>query len=116
VPLVTGRKDADLAGSLTYFFNEEQQVQRIHFQGHTGDARPLVGFLTQRYGFARRTSGDAGQFEYEVRRNGRAVSELLIRNAPVIDASQPQSRFRVDFRVERPAENRFFSSAAADRY
>ncbi len=42
VPLVTGHKAEDLAGALTYFFTEDQKVQRIEFQGQTGDARPLI--------------------------------------------------------------------------
>ena len=42
VPLVSGTADGDLAGSLTYYFNSQQRVQRITFIGSTGDARPLV--------------------------------------------------------------------------
>lgn len=38
VPLVTGTGEADLAGSLTYYFNARQKVQRITFCGTTGDA------------------------------------------------------------------------------
>ncbi len=34
VPLVTGTKVADLAGSLTYYFNARQQVQRITLPRH----------------------------------------------------------------------------------
>jgi hypothetical protein len=116
VPLVTGHKEGDLAGSLTYYFDEQQKVQRIQFQGNTGDTRPLVEFLAKQHGFARRTLGDPSQFVYDVRRDGKAVSELTIRNAPVIDASQPQSRFRVELVLERPAEHRMFSDATQHRF
>ena len=39
VPLVTGTKYDDLAGSLTYYFDQDQRVKLIHFRGTTGDPR-----------------------------------------------------------------------------
>ena len=47
VALVTGTREDDLAGSLTYYFNKHQRCQRITFQGTTGDARKLIAYLTQ---------------------------------------------------------------------
>ena len=39
VALISGTREGDLAGSLTYYFNIQQRLQRITFQGSTGDAR-----------------------------------------------------------------------------
>src|SRR5690606_11819068 len=47
VPLVTGTKMHDLAGSLTYYFNRAGQVDRLSFRGRTGDTRQLVDLITR---------------------------------------------------------------------
>ena len=65
VPLVTGSRMTDLAGSLTYYFNARQQVQRIAFRGTTGDPSVLVALLTGRYRFTRRMTNDPGVVLYE---------------------------------------------------
>ena len=65
VALVTGTRVTDLAGSLTYYFNAQQQVQRITFRGTTGDPSVLVALLAGRYGFARRVMNDPGVVLYE---------------------------------------------------
>jgi len=104
VPLVTGTAETDLAGSLTYYFNAQQQVQRIGFQGASGDPRELVRFLTDRYKFARRLTNDPGLFVYEVADPaGRPKSVLRIQSAPVIKSSEPRRRFEVELMLERPS-------------
>ena len=95
VPLVTGTREDDLAGSLTYYFNKHQRCQRITFQGTTGDARKLVAYLSQQYGFKQQTSNDSNLFLYQVRWNGTPLSELHIRPARVIRADAPLARFEV---------------------
>jgi hypothetical protein len=116
VPLVSGAKTIDVAGSLTYYFDEQQKLQRIQFQGQTGDTSTLVNFLSQQHKFERRTSGDPSQIVYDVRRDGRAVSQLIVRNSPLLDASLPQSRYRIELTLERPSEHRTFSDAASHRF
>jgi len=44
VTLVTGDKLEDLAGSLTYWFDRQGRVERITFQGVTGNPAKLVSF------------------------------------------------------------------------
>jgi hypothetical protein len=116
VPLVTGPKPGDMAGALTYYFDEEQKLAKIQFQGTTGDANPLANFLIRQYGFERRMAGDPSQMLYDVRRDGRAVGQLVVRNSPLIDASLPQNRFRVELLLQRPSEHRIFSDAAVHRF
>jgi len=95
VALVSGTREDDLAGALTYYFNKNHVCQRITFQGTTGDARKLISMLTTRFDFARQTSDDPGVYLYQIRWNGRATSELQVRPARVIRASAPTARFEV---------------------
>ncbi len=103
VPLVTGTGEDDLAGALTYYFNPRQQLQRITFQGTTGNARELVDLLRARFGFARRLTNDPGVFVYETPGGGEGPeSSLWIRPARVVKATDPYRRFEVRLSIERP--------------
>jgi len=103
VPLVTGTAIGDVAGSLTYFFNARQQVQRITLRGTTGDPRVLIGLVTGRYHFARRLTNDPGVALYEaVDSNNQPAGALKIRSAGVIKSNQPYTRFEVDLVIDRP--------------
>ena len=107
VPLVTGTGVDDLAGSLTYYFNPNGQVQRISFRGRTGDARKLINLVVAKYGFRRQPPRVAGEQVYQVRWNGKAISELRIRPAPVLWATSPYNSFQVSLELERPGSGRF---------
>ena len=102
VPLVTGGALSDVAGSLTYYFNAQQQVQRITFRGTTGDPGVLVNLLTTQHRFARRLTNDPSVVFYEsVDSSNRPAGTLKIRSAPVIQANQPYSRFDVELAMDR---------------
>ena len=102
VPLVTGTAQDDLAGSLTYYFDKSQKVERITFRGTTGDSKKLVALLATKHGFVRQLDDDPGLFLYQVKWNGKAHSELHIRPRPVVDASEPYWRFDVALDMRRP--------------
>jgi hypothetical protein len=103
VPLVTGTSTSDLAGSLTYFFNPQQQLQRVTFYGTTGDAERFVALLIQRFGFQRKVLNAAGFFIYEVPdSSGTSQSVLQIRSAEVVKQSDPSRRFQISLTMERP--------------
>ena len=110
VPLVTGTNVDDLVGSLTYYFNPNGQVQRISFHGRTGDARRLINLVVSRYGFRRQPPQMAGEQVYQVRWNGKAMSELRIRPAPVLWATSPHNSFQVNLELERPGSGRFLEN------
>lgn len=103
VPLVTGTATDDLAGSLTYYFNKRQRVQRITFFGTTGDSRRLVALLATRFAFVRELNDDPSLFLYRVREGRKVVSELRIKPAHVLRSDEPYSRFDVSLIIERPA-------------
>ena len=102
VPLVTGTAEDDLAGSLTYYFNSNQAVAQLTFQGTTGDANRLIRLLIQRYGFGRRLTNDPGLFRYEVPAvKGPAESYLDLRLVLPNDAYR---RFEVNLVIQRPQD------------
>src|SRR5205085_8416505 len=56
VAYVSGTAETDIAGSLSYYFDNTHQLRRIEFHGTTGDARRLVQFLISQHRFERRLS------------------------------------------------------------
>jgi hypothetical protein len=103
VPLVTGTATDDLAGSLTYYFNRGQQVERITFLGTTGDSRRLVALLATKFGFVREPNDDPSLFLYRVREGRKVTSELRIKPAHIVRSDAPYSRFEVALLIHRPA-------------
>ena len=103
VALVTGTSVADVAGSLTYYFNTQQRLQRITLRGTTGDPSALVTLLTGQFHFTRRVTSDPGVVLYEtVDSSNQSAGSLKIRSARVIKANQPYTRFEVDLAMDRP--------------
>lgn len=113
VPLVTGAKVTDLAGSLTYYFTQDGRVQRIAFRGRTGDTTELVALATQRYGLQWQTPGASGEQLLEARRGEDVVSRLRTRPAPVLWANSPNESFAVELDLQDPAAGRPLPSLAA---
>ncbi|MEE8451665.1 MAG: DUF6690 family protein [Thermoguttaceae bacterium] len=102
VLMVTGTKETDLAGSLTYYFNAQQKVQRITFHGATGDPQRLIRLLTSRHEFARRLTNDPGLTVYEApQEDGRRTSTLKLTSVGVVKASDPRRRLKVELAMER---------------
>jgi hypothetical protein len=106
VPLVTGTQPSSLAGSLTYFFNTQGQVEHIAFRGRTGDATPLVQLLTQQYQFQRVDTG-VGEQVYQVRSGDGIQSELRVQAGGVIRNDAPQQNVAVELEFARPGSPRF---------
>ncbi len=102
VPLVSGTAEDDIAGSLTYYFDKNQRIARITFHGTTGNPRKLVALLTSRYNFELQQAPDPSWQLYQVKWNGKALSELKIQPARVVRADQPFARYEVDLAMKRP--------------
>jgi hypothetical protein len=102
VPVLTGAAEDDLAGAMTYYFDPRQKVQRITFQGTTGDPAKLIRLLTEQFRFGRRLTNNPGLFRYEVAEpKGPPKSYLDIR---LVRPTDPAHRFEVSLVVERPEE------------
>jgi hypothetical protein len=107
VPLVTGTRMTDLAGSLTYYFNRAGQVDRLSFRGRTGDTRELVQLLSQHYELQPVHSVVAGEYLYQLKEDDRIVSELRIRSEPISWSTSPHDQFYLELELNRPGSNRF---------
>lgn len=100
VPLVTGPNPDDLVGSLTYYFDPRRNVQRITFQGSTGDPQRLLFLMTQTYRMQPIPSLNAGL--YLTQRNRRAESMLRITHPPVVKMTTPNTRAEIVLEINRP--------------
>jgi hypothetical protein len=105
VPLVSGTDPTSLAGSLTYYFNPAQQVERITFRGTTGDPHALILLLTNRYRYARRPNNDPSRLVYEsVNSDRQLVGQVLIRSVPVVQQNKPFQKYEIDLSMGHPQE------------
>lgn len=102
VMLVTGGGPQDLAGSLTYYFDVDQRLQRIRFEGVTGDVRPLVAEMAMRHRFIRCANQVAGTEIFQVHYNGKATGEMRIRSSSVARAGSQLGRYSVSLSIDRP--------------
>ncbi len=100
VPLVTGGKTDDLAGSLTYYFDKNHVVQRVTFYGTTGDERRLVTLMGTVFEFREQPS--IGGSMFVVTNNGEPISLLRIANAPVVRATVPNANREIMLEINRP--------------
>lgn len=101
VPLVTGTEIHDLAGSLTYFFDQFGKVQRISFQGHTGDTTKAIA-LAQQHGLQPQTTAIVGEQLLQAKRGNDVISELRTRPSSVLWSSSPHDSFAVELELQRP--------------
>ena len=95
VPLISGMRDDDLAGALTYYFTNSQNCAKITFSGTTGDPRRFAAFMKEKFGFKPFASNQPGVERYEIRWNGKSHSELLIHPAAVVRSANPLARYEV---------------------
>jgi len=103
VALVSGTREGDLAGSLTYHFNAQQRLQRINFQGSTGDARELMAYMTAVHSLKPEQSNDPSLQLFRIREGRMVTSELRIKAAPIVRRSAGLSRYNVTLFLERPS-------------
>jgi hypothetical protein len=105
VPLVMAPKIYALAGSLTYYFNIQGQVEHISFRGRTGDSTQLVQFLTTTYQFQHIPS-PTGEQVYQVPYEGQVQSELRTHPESVLWANSPNQSIAVELELARPGSSR----------
>lgn len=103
VPLVTGSREDDLAGALTYYFTAEHRLRRITFSGTTGDPKRLIGMLNSQFQFERKITADAGSFTYASKDSSSAPSTLQIRPARVVRANAPHARYNIELEMNAGA-------------
>jgi len=76
VPYISGTTESDIAGSLTYYFDQESKLQRITFSGTTGDTTRLVHQMARRFGFQKQITTDPSLILYQVLWDGKPRGQL----------------------------------------
>jgi hypothetical protein len=99
VALVTGTEPGDVAGSLTYYFDQEHQLQRLTLLGVTGDETQLVELACRQFGLRPTQTLDRGLY-YGGDVN-EPTSSLRVANLPVIRAEATNARVQVALDLKR---------------
>ncbi|MEM9368603.1 MAG: DUF6690 family protein [Planctomycetota bacterium] len=100
VPVVTGTRADDLAGTLTYYLDRAGKIQRISLHGFTGDPNRLTQTLQQHYGLQAEPNLEAGV--YTRRWNGLPVHLLRLTHAPVVHSDAVHQKFTVFLELNQP--------------
>jgi hypothetical protein len=110
VPLVTGTEPADVAGSLTYYFNRQDFVERITLTGLTDDPE-LLSSLVQQY-YALRPYAVTGRGLWLSFYQDVPIGMLRIEDAALLRPGQPQSRYRIELELNLPRPGATLSPTA----
>ncbi|MGV3484249.1 MAG: DUF6690 family protein [Planctomycetaceae bacterium] len=100
VPLVTGIGADDLAGSISYYFDQSGRLQRVMLHGFTGDPNAVVATMTEHYGLQSEPTLEAGV--YSKRWNGMPVHFLRITRAPIVYSDAVHHKFIVFLELNQP--------------
>lgn len=100
VPIVTGTRADDLAGTLTYSFDHGGRLQRVAIHGFTGNPAKLVDTMAGHYGLSPEPSLEAGV--YTRRWNGLPVHFLRLTYAPVVYADAAHQKYTVFLELNQP--------------
>jgi len=111
VAVVTGTRPDDIAGSLTYYFDEHHQLQRITFSGLTGDARRLLAAIVTPNGLKSQPTTDAAY--YLAGDPKKPSSHVTVRHLPIVRA-EDRARQEVALDLKRSDIARGTEKAAQD--
>ncbi len=112
VPFVSGTQPQDLAGSLSYFFDRQQALQRVAFQGATGDPTQLVRWTVEQCGLKAEPALGGGMYLARDATNPQMVKAALrLRQAPVARQTQPLRKYFVQLELNRPGGDLTLSRA-----
>lgn len=100
VPIVTGTRPDDIAGTVTYFFRHDHQLQRVTMHGFTGDPTRMINLMTQFYGMKQRPTLDTGV--YTIDWNGSPTSVLKVTRAPVMYADATRNQHTIFLELNQP--------------
>jgi hypothetical protein len=95
VPLVSGTLPQDIAGSLTYFFDQHHQLQRITFTGLTADPRRLLAATVTAHGLQSQPTTYAAH--YTAGDPKKPSSQVTVRHLPIVSA---EARVRCEVAVD----------------
>ena len=100
VPVVTGTRADDLAGTITYYFDSRGKLQRLTVHGFTGDPSRMVQTMTSDYGLQSEPTLEAGV--YTKRWNGLPIHFLRLTHAPVVYSNAVHQKYTVFMELNQP--------------
>lgn len=100
VPIVTGTRVDDLAGTLTYYFDGLGKVQRVSMHAFTGDPNRLVGAMVQHYGLTHEPTLEAGVLTK--RWNGVPIHFVRLTHTSVVHADALHQKYTVFLELNQP--------------
>ncbi|TWT79917.1 hypothetical protein CA13_13270 [Planctomycetes bacterium CA13] len=100
VPIVTGTRPDDLAGTLSFYFDPTGKVQRITIHGFTGDPARMAAIMTEYYGLKPERSLEAGVLTR--RWNGEPIQFMRLTHAPVVYSDAVHQKFTVFIEMNEP--------------
>jgi hypothetical protein len=101
VVLVTGTQPTDVAGSLTYYFDQRHQLQRITFTGLTGDESRIITHLMKSFNLRPQPTIAAGL--YQAPAGPGKVSQAQVNHLPVVRNTATNARVELAIELLRPA-------------
>jgi hypothetical protein len=99
VAFASGTQPHDVAGSLTYYFDDHHQLQRITFYGLTGDEQRLLAYLVNTYRL--KTAPTTGVARYVAGPLDKPTSQVSVRHLPVVLANAAYARVEVAVDLNR---------------
>ncbi|MCI0361750.1 MAG: hypothetical protein L0211_24965 [Planctomycetaceae bacterium] len=99
VMLVSGTSPSDVAGALTYYFDQEHRVERITLDGVTGEPSRLVNYTVGRFGLRPTQTKEPGLF-YSDDPN-EPTSMLRLAALPIVRPEAPLARVHVTLDLKR---------------
>ena len=99
VPMAMGHGPGDLAGSITYYFDPSQYVQRITVHGYTADPQGLVQLATQRFRMQRIPSNQGDL--YLATAGEQTLGALWCQHSAVLRTDLPATRYEVSMELNR---------------
>lgn len=99
VALVSGTQPDDVAGSLTYYFDQHHQLQRITFEGLTRDPRRLLAAVVTPYSLKSQPTTDAAY--YIAGDPDNPTSEVIVSHMPVLTADPESARAEITVDLRR---------------
>jgi hypothetical protein len=100
VPIVTGIRADDLAGTLTYYFDHSDRLQRVTIHGFTGDPQRFANLMVSFYGLRPEPSLEAGV--YTKRWNGKPTHFMRLTHAPVVYSDAVHQKYTVFLELNQP--------------
>ena len=100
VPIVTGIRSDDVAGTLTFYFDSMNRLQRLTFHGFTGDPNRFASAMVGNFGLQRERALEAGAFTK--RWNGRPTHFMRLTHAPVVYADAVHQKYTVFLELNHP--------------